>query len=106
NPDDVVAEFGADALRLYEMFMGPLEETKAWNTQNIIGLKRFLDRVFEFLVKNETRDPVWFKKWIDLDEWKKTMGDTPTELKILLNKTIKKVTNDVENFRFNTAISQ
>ncbi len=106
NPDEVVAEFGADALRLYEMFMGPLEESKAWNTQNIIGLKRFLDRIFEFVTRDKERDPEWFKLWLNIDAWNSNKGPTPTSLKVLLNKTIKKVTSDIENFRFNTAVSQ
>lgn len=86
NPDEVVAQFGADALRLYEMFMGPLEETKAWNTKNIVGLNRFLEKVWKI---------------------KLTVSEQPSDKKIqsLLNKTIKKVTEDVETFRFNTAIS-
>lgn len=89
NPDDVVAEFGADALRLYEMFMGPLEETKAWNTKNIIGLRRFLDKVWK-LREVATNGAVTSDK----------------KIIVLLHKTIKKVTADIENFSFNTAISQ
>ncbi len=88
NPDEVVAEFGADALRLYEMFMGPLEEMKAWNTQNIIGLSRFLDKVWK--VQTLIKDDI--------------SGDK--KIITLLHKTIKKVSDDIENFRFNTAISQ
>ena len=90
NPDDVVAEFGADALRLYEMFMGPLEEMKAWNTRNIIGLKRFLEKVYKMqssVISNQSLEK-------------------NAKLQSLLHKTIKKVTEDIENFRFNTAISQ
>jgi leucyl-tRNA synthetase len=87
NPDDVVAEFGADALRLYEMFMGPLEEMKAWNTQSIIGLKRFLEKVWKLQSKVKTQDA------------------KNNKIQSVLHKTVKKVSNDVENFRFNTAIS-
>ena len=89
NPDDVVAEFGADALRLYEMFMGPLEEMKAWNTQNIIGLKRFLEKVWKLQTLVASHN----------------LSKNHSQLQGLLHKTIKKVTDDIENFRFNTAIS-
>jgi leucyl-tRNA synthetase len=82
-----VAEFGADALRLYEMFMGPLEEMKAWNTQSIIGLKRFLEKVWKLQSKVKTQDA------------------KNNKIQSVLHKTVKKVSNDVENFRFNTAIS-
>lgn len=88
NPDDVVAEFGADSLRLYEMFMGPLEEMKAWNTRNMVGLKRFLEKVWKLQTVISEQAAVNKK------------------IQSLLHKTIKKVGEDVENFRFNTAISQ
>jgi leucyl-tRNA synthetase len=88
NPDDVTAELGADALRLYEMFMGPLEEMKAWNTQNIIGLKRFLDKVWKI------QEKIVIEK-----------SNVDKKFSSLMHKTIKKVAEDIENFRFNTAIS-
>lgn len=88
NPDDVVAEFGADALRLYEMFMGPLEEMKAWNTKNIIGLSRFLEKVCKIQEKVTGEKVVTDKKIVSL-----------------LHKTIKKVSENIEDFKFNTAIS-
>lgn len=87
NPDDVVSEFGADALRLYEMFMGPLEEMKIWNTNSIIGLKRFLEKVWRL-------------------QFKIGEGKGENEIKNLLHKTVKKVTEDIETLHFNTAISQ
>ncbi|EKD58765.1 MAG: hypothetical protein ACD_56C00055G0001 [uncultured bacterium] len=90
NPDDIVSEFGADALRLYEMFMGPLEEMKAWNSKNIIGLKRFLDRVYKMQERIVNHESAIKNKKIDF----------------LMHKTIKKITDDIENFSFNTAISQ
>jgi len=91
NPDEIVEEYGADVLRLYEMFMGPLEEMKAWNTKSIVGLKRFLDKVWKLKPKTKNQKPkIQFKK---------------EKLESLLHKTIKKVTEDIENFRFNTAIS-
>ena len=87
NPDDVVADFGADALRLYEMFMGPLEAVKPWNTKDIVGISRFLDRVWKL---NQ-------KPLVD--------GGGDEALVRLTHKTIKKVGDDIEGMRFNTAIS-
>lgn len=85
NPDDVVAEFGADSLRLYEMFMGPFEVEKPWDTKGINGVFRFLQKV-----------------WTLQDIAK---GESSSEIKNLLAKTIKKVTSDIETFQFNTAVS-
>ncbi|HEY2509865.1 MAG TPA: class I tRNA ligase family protein, partial [Polyangiaceae bacterium] len=90
NPDDVVASHGADALRLYEMFMGPLEATKPWQTSGIEGVRRFLDRVWNVSTGALTDEPSKY--------------DEAT--KRLVHKTIKKVTDDIESMRFNTAISQ
>ncbi len=86
NPDTIVQEFGADTLRLYEMFMGPFEDDKTWNTESIKG-------VFNFLKK------VWSLQF-DLVEQASSQ-----ENQKLIHRTIKKVTEDIENFRFNTAIS-
>ena len=86
NPDDVVNEYGADSFRLYEMFMGPFDQSIPWDTKNIIGVKRFLDRV------GKMREKITKRK-------------ENTELENLIHKTIKKVTDDIENFHFNTAIS-
>ena len=83
NPDDVVAEYGADTLRVYEMFMAPFEQTAAWSTSSIKGADKFLDRVYSLRNK---------------------FGDTST-VENILHKTIKKVTEDIENFKFNTAVS-
>ncbi len=87
NPDDVVKQFGADSLRLYEMFMGPLEATKPWQTNGVVGIRRFLDRVWSTLAYAE--------------------GDAPLddESQRLLHKTIKKVGADIEGLHFNTSIS-
>jgi leucyl-tRNA synthetase len=87
NPDDIVKEYGTDVLRLYEMFMGPLEDSKVWNTKSIVGLKRFLERV-------------WKLKSVISDQ-----ESVDNNLETLIHKTIKKVTEDIENLRFNTAIS-
>jgi leucyl-tRNA synthetase len=88
NPDKIVEESGADALRMFEMFMGPLEAMKPWNTKGIIGIRRFLEKVWK------------------LQSAISNQNTADSKIQILLNKTIKKVTNDINNFRFNTAISQ
>jgi leucyl-tRNA synthetase len=89
NPDDVVKSHGADALRVYEMFMGPLEMTKPWQTSGIEGVSRFLDRVWNVSTGPLSREAA------DYDE--------PTRR--LVHKTIKKVTEDIGALRFNTSIS-
>lgn len=90
NPDQIIAEFGADSLRLYEMFMGPLDDMKAWNTASIIGLRRFLEKVWRLAERVESD-----KRQVTSDK----------ALDSLLHQTIKKVTEDIEDFKFNTAIS-
>lgn len=86
NPDDVVKEHGADAFRVYEMFMGPFENTIAWNTKNLVGSRRFVERVWKLHDK---------------------VVEAPTEtLEVELHKTIAKVSEDIEAFKFNTAVSQ
>jgi leucyl-tRNA synthetase len=88
NPDEVVSVYGADSLRVYEMFMGPIEQSKPWNTNSIIGSRRFLERVWG-LYPNVTDRPL-------------SSGGL---LEVLLNQTVKKVTGDIEGLKFNTAIS-
>ena len=89
NPTDVVEEYGADTLRMYEMFMGPLEADKPWNDDAIAGIKKFLDRIWRVFVEE--------KMVIDTDSKK---------LEKIYNQTVKKVTDDYETLNFNTAISQ
>ncbi len=89
NPDDVVKQYGADTLRLYEMFMGPLDATKPWNTKAIPGVFRFLKRVWTMYADSEISD-----RELNADELK------------TLHATIKKVTTDCTSMDFNTAISQ
>ncbi|HSV27863.1 MAG TPA: leucine--tRNA ligase, partial [Sedimentisphaerales bacterium] len=96
NPDDVVRQYGADSMRLYEMFMGPLEATKPWNMHGVEGVYRFLQRVWRCVVNDETGEIS--------REVSKTQPDAETLKK--LHQTIKKVTEDIESFSFNTAISQ
>ncbi len=88
NPDDIAREYGADTLRMYEMFMGPLEADKPWNDESVRGIKKFLDRVWR-LYHEEIRE---FKDNPNLDK--------------IYNQTVKKVTDDYESLNFNTAISQ
>ena len=89
NPDDMVREYGADALRLYEMFMGPIDAAKPWDITGIEGTKKFLDRIWRLYVES---DKISNKPNANLDK--------------IYNFTVKKVTNDYENMYFNTAISQ
>jgi len=88
NPDDIIKDFGADSMRMYEMFMGPLQVSKPWSTSGLAGVHRFLNRVWNISVREIT------------DE------DPPAELIKVLHKTIKKVTNDTADLEFNTAIAQ
>ena len=92
NPDDVVREYGADSLRLFEMFMGPFEMVKPWSTKGAEGIFRFLSRVWRLFHERDT----FRVDEVEPDEF---------ELKTL-HKTVKKVTEDIDNFSFNTAISQ
>ena len=95
NPDDVVAEYGADSLRLYEMFMGPLEQVKPWNTRSVDGVHRFLARAYRLVLDPDTGE-----------RSASVTDDAPsTEHLRTLHATIQKVTDDVEGLRFNTAIS-
>ncbi|HSD89070.1 MAG TPA: leucine--tRNA ligase [Kofleriaceae bacterium] len=97
NPDDLAAEYGADAMRLYELFMGPLEDGTEWETSGVVGTRRFLDRVWR-LVDPETDTLI-----------SKVSTDAPTDNKDLeraLHAAIKKVTQSITDMRFNTAISE
>ena len=89
NPSDVVEEYGADTLRLYEMFMGPLEVSKPWNDNNVQGAKRFITRVWNFFTVPEN-----------------ITEEAGGELEKIYHQTVKKVTNDFEALGYNTAISQ
>ena len=89
NPSDVIRDFGADTLRLYEMFMGPLEASKPWSQQGVIGASKFLDRVYRLISNPEN-----------------IIDENDGSLDKVYNQTVKKVTEDYENLGFNTAISQ
>ena len=99
NPDAVVAEYGADSLRLYEMFMGPLEHGKPWSMTGVEGVYRFLARVWR-MAMTENQEGNWALSE-DLAEQELTAGQ-----RRVLHATIKKVTQDIESLSFNTAISQ
>ena len=99
TPDSVIAEYGADSLRLYEMFMGPLEQTKPWSMKGVEGVYRFLARVWR-LAMEENQEGEWAVS-SDLAE----IPLTPSQLR-LAHATIKKVTGDIASLAFNTAISQ
>jgi leucyl-tRNA synthetase len=88
NPDDIVREYGADSMRMYEMFMGPLQVSKPWSMNGLIGVHRFLDRIWRIADRDI----------ID--------AEPPEALTRLLHKTLKKVGVDTENLEFNTAIAQ
>ena len=94
NPDDVVRDYGADSLRLYEMFMGPLDAVKPWQTKGIEGMNRFLGRAWRSVVGDDDAAPVY------VDE------TAPEAIEKVMHQTVIKVTSDIENMSFNTAISQ
>ncbi len=96
NPDDIVEKYGADVLRLYEMFLGPLEQAKPWNTNGIDGVYRFIRKFWRLFYKDNAAGE---SQWIVTDE-----PPTPAELKIL-HKTIQKTENDIETYSFNTSVS-
>ena len=88
NPSDIVNEYGADTLRLYEMFMGPIEADKPWSMEGVVGSRRFIERVYRLFTENEFTDT------------------SNANLEKVYHQTVKKVTEDYENLSFNTAISQ
>jgi len=96
NPDKVITEYGADSMRLYEMFMGPLEATKPWNMRGVEGVHRFLNKAWRMIIDEETGELSAAVQEAQADE-------ATTRL---LHQTIKKVGEDIESIAFNTAISQ
>jgi len=89
NPDDIIKEYGADVLRMYEMFMGPVADTKPWNTANIEGVKKFVDRIYRLYFELDAVSP-----------------SNNGNLSKIYNQTVKKVSEDYEAMKINTAISQ
>ena len=114
NPDDMVKEYGADALRVYEMFMGPIDAAKPWDPNGIDGSKKFLDRVWRLFVESGKVQDVGTNLSSDgsvnnsstENSKNSTNRDAYKNLEKVYNYTVKKVTNDYENMYFNTAISQ
>jgi leucyl-tRNA synthetase len=98
NPDDVIRDYGADSMRVYEMFMGPLEVSKPWITAGLIGVSRFLERLWMIGEKEQITNSKEQRTEISDEEM--------SRLTKLLHKTIKKVTEDTSTLNFNTAISQ
>ncbi len=96
NPDDIVREYSADAFRMYEMYMGPLEAQKPWNTRDITGLWRLLQSVWRNIVGDEQEQTP--SRLVDIS--------TPEELDRQLHRAIKKIGEDIEGLRFNTAIAE
>src|SRR6185369_5636706 len=93
NPDDVIAQYGADSLRLFEMFMGPLEQVKPWSTAGVEGVYRFLQRV-------------WRNLFDENDAPKVKSAPSDETLTRSLHRLIKKVGDDIEKLSFNTAIAE
>jgi leucyl-tRNA synthetase len=93
NPDKIVAEYGADTFRLYEMYLGPLEAQKPWNTRDIVGMSRFLGSVWRIFIGDDEKARV-----ID--------AAIPADLDRRMHRAIKKVAEDILNLRFNTAIAE
>jgi leucyl-tRNA synthetase len=104
NPDDVVREYGADSMRLYEMFMGPFDQPCAWSMQGLVGMRRFLEKIWNLKASVIARRP-------KADEAIQEANGSPRrfaprdDVTTLLHQTIKKVTDDIEAMRFNTAIA-
>jgi leucyl-tRNA synthetase len=92
NPNDLVIKYGADTFRMYEMFLGPVEQSKPWDTKGIEGVHRFLKKLWR-LFYDELRGKIWTEEKAGPAEWK------------VLHKTIKKIEEDTERFSFNTAVS-
>jgi leucyl-tRNA synthetase len=103
NPDKYIEKYGADTVRIYEMFMGPFDQAIAWDDKGVVGVHRFLDKVWNYLnidITGAFADDDDQQQWIAGKH-----GETSNNIKRLLHKTIKKVTEDIEEMKFNTAIS-
>jgi leucyl-tRNA synthetase len=107
NPDEIVKLYGADTLRMYEMFMGPFDQAVSWSTESMIGPRRFLERVWRLKEKLTKQNNQNFSALNPLSGGSDTQKnyDYSASLVTTLNKTIKKVTEDIENMNFNTAVS-
>jgi len=103
NPDDLIKTYGADTLRMYEMFMGPFDQSVSWNTDSMLGPRRFLERVWKIGQRVASPDP-FAQDFLqsNVNHSQQNAGSAVTRL---LHKTIKKVSEDIEAMHFNTAIS-
>ncbi len=104
NPDDVVSEYGADSLRLYEMFMGPLEQVKPWSMRGVEGVHRFLNRAWRLLVDSSPDEEGFDPVDTPLRDAVEDIEPSPEQLRVL-HRTIEKVSGDIEELSFNTAIA-
>lgn len=100
NPDDIVRDYGADTFRMYEMFLGPIDVSKPWDTKGIEGVHRFLKKLWRLYADEQQSLPAGRQGWVVTDEIA-----SDAELR-MLHKTIKKIGEDIERFSFNTAVSQ
>lgn len=98
NPDDIVRDYGADSLRMYEMFMGPLEQSKPWSMSGVSGVRGFLDRAWRMIIDRDSETAVLSAAVVD--------QEPDREHLVVLHKTIKAVTRDIESLSFNTAIAR
>jgi leucyl-tRNA synthetase len=111
SPDDIIKKYGTDSLRMYEMFMGPLSFSKPWGSQGVIGIYRFLNRVWYLVTEKDpligakSKKKKEKKKLILTAEAKRKLKENLRNLEKTRHKTIKKVTEDLEKLHFNTAIS-
>jgi leucyl-tRNA synthetase len=121
NPDEIIDEYGADTLRMYEMFMGPLDADKPWNPRAVAGVSRFLKRYYTYVsnitdvkIKNQKSTPVGGQAKIKIASQNEKLGNieqTGIELELdlemtrLVHKTLKKVSDDIQHLKFNTAIA-
>ncbi len=106
NPDDIIRDFGADTLRIFEMFLGPFEQSIAWNDTAIIGVKRFLDKVWNLQERIYLQNDKLLNRGLESNT--KIMFEPKTQktVEIELNKLITKITSDIENIKFNTCVSE
>jgi leucyl-tRNA synthetase len=102
NPDDVIREHGADTLRLYETFMGPLADSKPWNPRDIAGCRRFVERVWRLIVDPDSDEPV--RPHLKVDQEREIAGDS-LEIERALNRAVKRIDDSFQFFNFNTGIA-
>ncbi len=103
NPDDVIAEYGADTLRVYQMFMGPLADSKPWNPRDIAGSRRFLERVWRLYVDEEGHDTL--RAHLRVDQQASVLQGPTAELERFLNRALQRLDDSFSGFNFNTAIA-